>query len=206
MMKRHRIKRYKDVTFDQKYFLSMRRRVICLLQDAHLISYVPLPSCRHISFPLLSTCSFFTPSYREERGREFVLGITMNRDCQPANCDITPPSGSHRTVSGGRGADAEERERRRIGWGLWWWWMGRKMKFRGETARQIPFTYVRAHMARARKVLRERQKERKGEREKETDRWRAYTSTFTCRCHHPGEFTRGINYVRTVKLISSRTS
>jgi len=102
-------RRYKDATLnilDRKYFLSMRGRVICLFQNAHLISYVPPPSCRHIPFPLLSTCPFFTPSYREEWRREFVPGITMNRDCQPANCDITPPSGSLRAVSGGRGADA----------------------------------------------------------------------------------------------------
>lgn len=36
----------------------------------------------------------------------------MNRDCQTANCDITPPSGSHRAVSGGRGADAGAEEKR----------------------------------------------------------------------------------------------
>lgn len=59
---------YKDVPLDQIYLLSMRRRVVCLLPDAHLISYVPLRRCRHISFPLLSTCPFFTPSYREEGG------------------------------------------------------------------------------------------------------------------------------------------
>lgn len=34
----------------------------------------------------------------------------MNRDCQPANCDITPPSGSRRAVSGERGADVAAEE------------------------------------------------------------------------------------------------
>lgn len=71
--------------------------------------------------------------------------------------------------------------------------MGRKMKFRGETARQIPFTYVRAHTARARKVLRE------GERERDRQVESVHIREFTCRHHHLGEFTRGINYVRTVK-------
>lgn len=36
----------------------------------------------------------------------------MNRDCHPANCDITPPSGSRGAVSGGRGADAGAEEKR----------------------------------------------------------------------------------------------
>lgn len=49
----------------------------------------------------------------------------MNRDCQPANCDVTPPSGSLHAVSGERGADtgewaaAGERAREDFGDGGW---------------------------------------------------------------------------------------
>lgn len=64
------------------------------------------------------------------------------------------------------------------------------MKFRGEAAWQIPFTYVRAHAALARKweggAGRDRQ-------ERARTHPRVYVPT------HAGEFTRGINYVRTVK-------
>jgi len=61
--------------------------------------------------------------------------------------------------------------------------MGWKMKFRGETTRQIPFTHVRAHTMRARQSL-----EGERERERERKRWTG------------GEHTHPRSYVLTPPL------
>ena len=116
---------------------------------AHLISYVPSIRAAITSLFLYSQRAYFLhPLIRigEPERREFVHGITMNRDCHPANCDITPPSGSLSTpfcLRRDRGADMQEQEEERV----------RTLAMvdgseneipRREAAGQIPFTYVRA--------------------------------------------------------------
>jgi len=134
-------------------------------QDVHLISYVPLPSRRHIRFPLLSAWPFFTPSYKGERGMRI-----RRRDHDESRLSVcklwhnTALTGALslslflRTV--GRRATGARRERRKKkGRGLGWCG-GWKMKFRGEAARQIPFTYVWAHTVRIKSGEKERERER----------------------------------------------